>query len=166
MRAITRMSIGVAVAAALMLSQRADADLMLLVVRAPQDCPEGLTIRSKAGSSGMIDYDVSLDAERIAHAGELYKGRVRARALLRIGTPGQPVASVTVHGATEGERTRYQFSLSPSAARDSELQLGVSLFEKDGFATVGGGVSMQVHLAGFAPAGDRGSRSKQGARAF
>ena len=47
--------------------------------------------------------------------------------------------------------SNYHFSISPSAAKTSELQLGVSLYEKDGRPTVGGGKSMQIHLAGFEP---------------
>lgn len=130
--------------------QRSNADLMLMTIRAPKQCPDGLTIKSKA-NKGMIDFDVYVDAEEIAHAGELYKGRVGAHAILNIAMAEQQIACVVVHGGTEGKRTHYQFRISPSAAKTSELQLGVSLYEKDGFPTIGGGVSMQVHLAGFEP---------------
>jgi hypothetical protein len=53
------------------------ADLMLMKIDSPKQCPEGLSIKSRA-ANGMIEFDVDVDAERIAHAGELYKGRVRA----------------------------------------------------------------------------------------
>lgn len=109
-----------------------------------------MTIKSKA-SSGMIEFDVDVDAEKVAHADELYKGRVKANASLKIATAGQEIAWVNLHGAAEGKRTRYHFRISPSAAQSSELQLGVHLYEKDGMATVGGGVSMQIYLAGFEP---------------
>jgi len=150
MRAFAKIAFLVA-AVTLLPCERSDAFLMLLRIRTPQQCPDGLTVKSKPGTGGMIAYDVSVDAEEIAHAGELYRGRVRAHAVLKLATSQQQIASVTLHGATEGSRTRYQFTTSRSAAKASELQLGVSLYEKDGFATVGGGVSMQVYLAGFAP---------------
>jgi len=89
---------------------RSNADLMLLTIRAPKECPDGLTIKSKA-SNGMIEFDVSVDAEEIAHAG------VKSRADLKVTTSEQQIASVSEHGATEGKRTRYQFSISPAAAK-------------------------------------------------
>ncbi|MCI0541475.1 MAG: hypothetical protein L0Z50_40260 [Verrucomicrobiales bacterium] len=99
----------------------------------------------------MIEFDVDVDAEKIAHADELYKGRVKANAFLSIAADGQEIARVNLHGATEGNRTRYHFRISPSAAKSSELQLGVHLYEKNGRPTFGGGVSMQIFLAGFEP---------------
>ena len=131
-------------------AQSANADLMLFKISAPKECPDGLTIKTKA-SNGMIEFDVEVDAEQIAHAGELYKGRVRAHAFLNIATSEQQIAFVAVNGALKGKRTRYQFSISQSAAKTSDLQLGVDLYEKDGHPTLGGGVSLQVHLAGFEP---------------
>jgi hypothetical protein len=101
-----------------------------LTIRAAEQCPESLTIKSKAVSGGMIEYDVSLDAEEIADASELYQDRVRSHARLIVGAPQQQIALVTVHGTTEGKRTRYQFRLAPAAARTSELQLAISLHEK------------------------------------
>src|SRR5688572_28135882 len=121
---------------------------MHMTIHSPKQCPQGLSIKSKE-SDGMIAFDVDVDAEEIANAGELYKGRVRASAFLNIATSEQQIAFVPLHGAAAGKRTRYQFRISPSAAKTSELQLGVHLYEKDGMATVGGGVSMQIHLAGF-----------------
>jgi hypothetical protein len=143
--------VAIAVTLALAPCQRSNADLMLLTVRAAKECPDGLTIKSKAGKDGMIQFDVYVHAEEIAHADEAYKGRVKAHAVLNIATAEAQVASVVVHGSAEGKRTWYQFRLAPSAAKTSELQLGVSLYEKDGMPTIGGGVSMQVHLAGFVP---------------
>jgi hypothetical protein len=131
---------------------RSSADLMLLTIRAPRQCPDGLTIKSKAGDGGLLEYDVAVDAEEVAHAGALYRGRVRSLAILKLKVSGQEAASVSVSPVNVGRRTHYYFSLAPSAARTSELQLSVSLFEKDGFATIGGGVSMQVQLSGFEPA--------------
>ena len=126
------------------------AGLTLMKIDSPKQCPEGLNIKSKA-TNGVIEFDVSVDAEKVAHADELYKGRVKANAFLKIATPGQEIAFVHLHGGTEGKRTSYHFRISPSAVQSSELQLGVHLFEKDGMATVGGGVSMQIFLAGFDP---------------
>ena len=126
------------------------ADLMLMKIDSPKQCPEGLSIKSKA-TNGMIEFDVDVNAEKLAHAGDLYKGRVKANAFLSVATPEEQVAWVSLHGAVEGPRTRYHFRISPSAAKSSELQIGVHLFEKDGMATIGGGVSMQIFLAGFAP---------------
>jgi hypothetical protein len=123
---------------------------MLLGIHSPEECPDGLIIKSKF-SDGMLVFDVEVDREEVAHAGELYKGRVGAHALLDIATPGQKVASVTLEGEAKGKRTHYQFRISPAAAKTSELQLGVSLYEKDGMPTIGGGVSLQIHLAGFEP---------------
>src|SRR4051794_9613570 len=91
----------VAAAVMLVLCQRSLADLILFTIRAPEQCPEGLTIKTKA-SDGMIQFDVSIDAEEIAHAGELYKGRVRADAHLKIATADQQIAFVAVHGTAEG----------------------------------------------------------------
>lgn len=126
------------------------ADLMLMKIDSPEQCPQGLSIKSKT-SNGMIEFNVEVDAEKIAHADELYRGRVKANAFLKIATARQEIAWVNLHGAAEGKYTRYHFRISPSAAKSSELQLGVHLFEKDGMATVGGGVSMQVFLARFEP---------------
>ncbi|MCI0541468.1 MAG: hypothetical protein L0Z50_40225 [Verrucomicrobiales bacterium] len=126
------------------------ADLMLMKIHSPKQCPDGLSIKSEV-NNGMIEFNVDMDAEKIAHADELYKGRVKANAFLRIATAGQEIAWVNLHGATEGNRTRYHFRISASAAKSSELQLGVHLYEKDGRPTFGGGVSMQIALAGFEP---------------
>jgi hypothetical protein len=126
------------------------ADLMLFKIRTPDQCPEGLTIKAKL-VEGLIQFDVAIDAEKIANAGELYKDRATAQAFLKIDLADQPVAWAALHGGKEGRLTSYQFRLSPAAAKSSELQLGVSLFEKDGFATLGGGVSLQIFLAGFEP---------------
>jgi hypothetical protein len=124
---------------------------MSFTIRKAEHCPEGLTVKSKVGKGGMIEFDVSLDADKIAHAGELYRGQVGANAYLQIGAREQQLASVTVQGDKEGKQTRYRFRLAPSAVRTSELQLSLSLYEKDGLPTLGGGVSMQIPLAGFEP---------------
>ena len=129
------------------------ADLMLFDIRSPKHCPDGLTIKSKV-SDGMIEFDVAVDAEQIAQADELYKGRIQANAFLKIATAEQQIAFVNLRETTEGKRTRYHFRISRAAAKTSELQLGVSLYEKDGTPTIGGGVSMQIHLAGFQPKTD------------
>jgi hypothetical protein len=101
----------------------------------------------------MIEFDVYVDSDAIA-SNELYKGRARANAVLIIATAQEQIASVVVHGSPEGKggrRTWYQFRIAPSAAKTSELQLGVSLYEKGGTPTLGGGRSMQIYLAGFGP---------------
>ena len=139
-----------AVAQALVCYSTVSAELMLFKIRTADQCPEGLTIKAKP-VDGLIQFDVTIDAEKIANAGELYKDRAHAQAFLKIDLADQPVAWVSLHGGKEGRLTSYQFRVSPAAAKSSELQLGVSLFEKDGFATVGGGVSMQIFLAGFEP---------------
>ncbi len=121
-----------------------------------------MTIDSKVGEGGMIQFDVYVDTDAIA-ANELYKGRARAHAVLKIATAREQIASVVVQGSPERKsgRTWYQFSVAPSAVENSELQLGVSLFEKDGTPTVGGGKSMQIKLAGFEPkANDADTKTK------
>ena len=150
----------VAIAVTLVPCPRSNADFELMTIRAPKQCPDGLTIKSKTGKDGMIQFDVYVDAEEVAHADELYKGRVKAHAVLKIAAAEGQIASVVVHGSAEGKRTWYQFCVSPSAAKASELQLGVSLFEKDGFQTLGGGVSMQIHLAGFEPKMEKTDEAK------
>ena len=152
--------VAIAATLALVPCQRSNADLMLLTVSTAKEYPDGLTIESKAGKDGMIQFDVYVDAEEIAHADEAYKGRVKAHAVLNIATAEAQVASVVVHGSAEGKRTSYQFRMAPSAAKTSELQLGVSLYEKDGMPTIGGGVSMQVHLAGFVPKMEKADDAK------
>jgi hypothetical protein len=146
--------VSVAALAVLLLPvQRSNADIMKHTIHGPKDCPDGLTIKSKATDRGMIQFDVYVDSDAIA-SNELYKGRARANAVLRITTAQEQIASVVVHGSPEGKggrRTWYQFSIAPSAAKTSELQLGVSLYEKDGMPTLGGGHSMQIYLAGFEP---------------
>ena len=150
----------VAVTMTLATCQSSNADSRYYTISVPEECPDGLTVKSKPGKDGMIQFDVYVDAEQIAHAGELYKGRVKARAILKIATAEAQIASVVVHGSVERERTWYQFSISPSAAKSSELGLGVSLFEKDGIPTIGGGVGMQVRLAGFVPKTEKNKRAK------
>jgi hypothetical protein len=139
--------------AVLLPAQTTNADIMLHTIRGPKDCPDGLSIKSKATDDGMIQFDVYVDSDTIAN-NELYKGRARAKAVLKIATAREQIASVVVHGSPEGkggERTWYQFSIAPSAAKTSELQLGVSLYEKDGMPTLGGARSMQIYLAEFQP---------------
>jgi hypothetical protein len=129
------------------------ADLILMKIDQPEHLPAGLTIESKPGDDGMTRFDVYVDAEAIAN-NELYKGRSRSHAVLKIATAREQIASVVVQGSPErksGGRTWYQFSVAPSAVENSELQVGVSLFEKDGMATLGGGKSMQIKLSGFEP---------------
>jgi len=151
----------VAVAMTLLTCQSADADLKLHKIRAPEHCPDGLTITAKA-NEGMIDFDVSVNAEEVAHAGELYKGRVKARAYLQIAAADQQLAYIRLHETIDAQRTRFQFRISPSAAKSSELHLGVNLFEKNGFATVGGGASMQIYLAAFVQMVDKAEEAKEG----
>jgi hypothetical protein len=140
-----------AAAATMLLARSVNAELLLSDIRSPKHCPEGLAIKSKVVSDGLIQFDISLDAEDVAHAGELYKGRVSAYAVLQIGSDEQRVATITPQATKEGKLTRYQFRLSPAMAKVSELQLGVSLFEKDGFKTLGGGHTLRIYLAGFEP---------------
>jgi len=121
----------------------------------------------------MIDFDVHVDAEQIANAGELYKGRVHPYVCLNIATSEQEIASIHLHSAAKGKNTRYHFRISPFAAKTSKLELGVYLFEKKqkglpAISTVGGSVRMQVHLAGFEPKVEMedegsGKAEKQGA---
>ena len=139
-----------AVAVTLLCGRSSSAVVMLLKIDSPEQCPEGVTISSKA-RDGMIQFDVAIDPEQVAHAGELYKGRVRSSAFLDIVSGQEKVAFVSLDGNTEKNQTRYFFRLSPAAVKSSELQLGVSLYEKDGHPTVGGGVSLQIKLAGFEP---------------
>src|SRR5262249_29826972 len=138
----------VVVAVLLLSAQRSNADLMLYTIRSPKDCPDGLTIKSKGTDGGMIELDVYVDSDAIA-SNELYKGRARANAVLKIATAQEQTASVVVHGSPEGKggrRTWYQFRIAPSAAKTSELQLGVSLYEKGGTPTLGGVRSLQIYL--------------------
>jgi hypothetical protein len=135
--------------------QMAIAVLTLSTIMSPKDCPDGLTIRTKA-NKGMIDIDVSVDAEKLANAGELYKGRVNARADLDIATSGgQKVASVRLQGATKDKLTSYHFTIAPSVIKSSRLYLNTNLFEKDGTPTMGGGVTMDVQLEAFEPKDSR-----------
>jgi hypothetical protein len=153
MSALAKIACVVAVAVPLLSAQRSNADIMLHMVYGPKDCPDGLTIKTKATDGGMIQFDVYVDSDAIA-SNELYKGRARANAVLKIATGQEQIASVVVQGLPEGKGGRrmwYQFTIAPSAARTSELQLGVSLYEKDGMPTLGGGRSMQIYLAGFEP---------------
>jgi hypothetical protein len=158
MRALSRIAL-LAVAQGLACCSSASAELMLFKIRTADQCPEGLTIKSKT-VEGLIQFDVTVDAEKIANAGELYKDRAHPQAFLKIDLADQPVAWVTLHGGKEGRLTSYQFRVSPAAARSSELQLGVSLFEKDGFATLGGGVSMQIYLSGFEPKAEKAGEAR------
>ena len=121
-------------------------------ISSPSQCPDGLTVKSKA-TEGMIAFDVYVDAEAIAN-NELYQGRIKAHAYLKIvGHDQGEVASLLVHGGTDKTATHYQFRLAEAAAKNSELQIGVHLFEEDGIATLGGSVSLQVKLGGFLPSG-------------
>ena len=143
---------GILVAAALIPSLVL-ADLILMKIDKPELLPTGLTIESKPGDAAMTRFDVYVDADALAN-NELYTGRARSHAVLKIATAQEQIASVVVQGSPErksGGRTWYQFSVAPSAIENSELQVGVSLFEKDGMPTLGGGKSMQVKLAGFNP---------------
>jgi len=153
MRAVSPIAL-IAVSLALLSSSPASAELMLFKIRTVDQCPAGLTIKSKP-VEGLIQFDVTIDAEKIANAGELYKDRAHAQAFLKIDLADQPVAWAALHGGKEGRLTSYQFRVSPAAVKSSELQLGVNLFEKDGFATLGGGISMQIFLAGFEPKAEK-----------
>ena len=160
MRSSAKISFVVAVAMTLALvpCQPSNADLMLFTVDGPKRCPDGLTIKSKAGKDGLVQFDVSVDPEQISH-NESYKGRIKPHAVLQIAKGEEQLASVALHGSTEGKQTQYQFSVSP-AATTSELQLGVSLYEKDGSPTFGGDVRMQIRLAGFEPKTEKTGDSK------
>jgi hypothetical protein len=140
-----------AVAIALMPYQIANAVLTLSKIQAPEDCPDGLTIKTTA-KNGMIEFDVSIDVEKIANAGELYKGRVKSKAHLDISmSPEQKLAYVQLQGMPDSKPTRYHFSVAPPVIKSSKLYLSTSLFEKDGDPTLGGGVTIEVQLEGFGP---------------
>ncbi len=128
---------------------RSEADLMLMTIREPGDCPKALTIKSKMNAP-MVDFEIAVDPEAIER-NELYRGRIHANAIVQVADAAGAVASLAVQGTKEGKWTRYQVRLSPSAAKHSELQIGVSLYEKNGRPTLGGGVSLRIHLAGFVP---------------
>lgn len=145
--------IAFAVAVLLLPAERSNADIIHHTVYGPKDCPSGLTIKSKATDGGMLQFDAYVDVDAIAN-NERYRGRAQANAILKIATAQEQIASVAVRGSAEPEgrrRTWYQFSVAPSAAKTSELQLGVSLYETDEMPTLGGGHSVQTHLAGFEP---------------
>lgn len=144
----------IACAVMLLSGRGSTTELMLHKIATPEQCPEGVTIKSKA-REGMIEFDVAIDPEQVAHAGELYKGRVKSSAFLDIVAGGEKLAFVNLQGTTEKQWTQYFFCVSPSAMKSTELQLGVSLYEKDGFPTLGGGVGMQIKLAGFEPRPDK-----------
>lgn len=147
-----RLTLLAALAAGCLLIQRADGLHRLMKVREPRECPKGLKIESQTLDGGMIGFDVTVDAEEIAQPGELYRGRVRSHAYLDLSSKGKPLGFLRLHGSPEGRRTGYWFRLTPDAARESELQVGTALFEKDGHPTLGGGVTLQITLAAFLPA--------------
>lgn len=149
MKALTGVLLVAAFAGMLWPCRSSHAVVLQHTIHSPKDCPSGLSIKSKAVDVKMLEFDVSLNPEQIATRG---KGRVGAYAFLSIGPSDQRVATVTVQGVEDGKRIRYQFRLSPAAAKSSELQLSLSHFEEDGSQTVGGGVILEIHLAGWAPA--------------
>jgi hypothetical protein len=130
--------------------------LQLPEITRPEQLPAGLTIQSKLGDDGMIHFNVYVDVDAIVNSAnpELYKGRISSHGVLKIATAQETIASVALQGSPErktGGRTWYQFSIAPSALGNSELQLVVQRFEKDGMVTIGGGTTMQIKLAGFEP---------------
>ena len=114
------------------------------------ECPKGLTVTSEV-EGGVIYFVVEIDAETVANAGEIYKGRVTCRAELRIGVEDKPTAMVPVRADLEGGKTRFEVRLSKEAANISDLQLAVSLHEVSGRPTLGGGAFIDVSLKGFLP---------------
>lgn len=150
MKAFATATLWVGLTVLLLTFQRAGADLTRQSIYAPQHCPDGLTLKSRVVSGGMLEFEVSLNAEQAVNAGAAYRGKVRPEAYLKVRLPDQQVAAVNLKGIAEGKQTRYSFRLSPSAARSSDLQLEVSLYEKDG-KPAPGGVAYQVFLAGFPP---------------
>jgi hypothetical protein len=138
--------------AGLGIARKADAVSILMTIEEPKQCPKALNIKAKAVNGGMIDFVVKLDAEGIADAGKLYQGRVGEAAYLEIATSDQKIGSVNVKGQKQKDgNTRYTFRLARTAAQASELHIALNLFEEDGTATIGGGVSMEIHLSGFLP---------------
>src|SRR5262245_11412523 len=109
----------IAIAVSLLIGTRADAVIKLPKVTDLEECPDGLTITTRADKDNkeMIEFDVAVDAEKVAHAGELYKGRVRPSAHLSIATAKEQVAFVQVQGTTRGKQTHYYFSISSAAAK-------------------------------------------------
>jgi hypothetical protein len=119
-------------------------------VDSPKLCPEGLTITAQVQDS-MIVFDLLVDSERLGQPGELYKGRVRSTLCLNCAIGEQQVASVYVKGTKEAANEHYQFRIASSAVKDSDLLLTTVLYETNGLATVGGGTTRRIRLAGFEP---------------
>ncbi len=128
------------------------------MIRAPDQCPDGLTIKTVL-NKGMIDFDVSVDAEKIADDDEIYKGRIKARADLGIATSSDgQFATVPVQGTTVGRLTQYHFSIAPAAMKASKLYITVDVIEKNGLAMIKDAdllnmlpLGMHVQLEGFQP---------------
>lgn len=142
----------VAVFAGFGFARKADAVTILMAIDEPKQCPKALNIKAKAVKGGMVDFVVQMDAAAIADPGNHYNGRVREAAYLEIATPEQKIGSVNVKCQKQDGNSRYSFRLARIAAQASQLHIALNLFEEDGLAIVGGGVSMEIRLAGFVPA--------------
>jgi hypothetical protein len=138
--------------------ERANAISILSEVTSPRDCDTYLKITSKPTKQGLIEFIIRIRPEEAAHAGELYRGRVKAIGHLTISSADAPLATMLVHQGSDKESGKqvaeYRFELSRQLAKYSIFSLSLSLFEKNGMSTIGGGHAFKIHLDGFLP-GDR-----------
>ena len=135
---------------------RTCAGTILADITSPKQCDTYLKITSKPTKQGLIEFVVRIRPEEAANAGELYRGRVKTIGHLTISSADALLATMLVHQGSDKESGKqvaeYRFELSRQLAKHSVFSLSLSLFEKDGMPTIGGGKALQIHLDGFLPA--------------
>jgi hypothetical protein len=142
----------VALAACLFLSlSTSNALTTIQEIESPQDCPKNLriTVTEDSRNSDLLKMTVSFTPDEPTP----YEGRVTASCALTAKDGEKTIAKVTPKmSQNKGNEWRCSFSLNRDSFANSELGVTSMLHEKNGMATVGGGVHYTIVLKDFAPA--------------
>ena len=96
----------------------------------------------------MVDVVVRIDPDKVER-NELYEGRVKATCHLDLSVGADRVAYAQLQAKEEKDLTVFRINISAAAAKSSHLDLNTHLYEINGHPTMGGGMTFQIHIAGF-----------------
>ena len=98
-----------------------------------------------------MQFVVRIDAIKAAIVPDEYSERFSVLGELAIVSADSLVGSMLLHKGTTRGRSEFVCELSPELAKQSSMTIRVTLFERDGMATIGGGHVFNVALGGFLP---------------
>jgi hypothetical protein len=118
-------------------------------INSPEDCGQTVGVETRVSRShkGLVAVSVTFTPT----VPDSYQGRVKAFGELLLKSGEATLAVSKLESTQKNGVFTFTFELAPEAFRNSELTLTSQLYEKDGMATLGGGMICRLHLEGFQP---------------